>query len=223
MTKSFVREVWIKIFVGAVLLSLPAQLLAQAGPAERSFAQSKTSIESVLKSMQASMAGRLPTLDGFASPVDGRSLDRYQRAYYQATAEVTPTPTGSVVRITAKVTAWYNDPANAHSGYQLLKSNGRLETDLLDQLEDQLAKSTAKKEPTPAAAVTAKPSAAQPLPSRVGASTTVSEPGISAPQPKFPETDRTFSSSLKHGLASDLIAKPNGAPASESASSPLQA
>lgn len=222
MRKSFVPKVLALILVAAVQ-PFPSRLWAQTTITERSFAQSKASLESVLKSMQASMAGRLPTLDGFASPAEGRSLDHYQRGYYQATAEITPTATGSIVRITAKVTAWYNDPANAHSGYQLLKSNGRLEADLLDQLEDQLAKNTPRKEPTPAATVAAKPTSAQPPPSGVGASTTSSEPGISAPQPKFPETDRTFSSSLKHGLASDLNAKPNGAPASESASSPIQA
>ncbi len=222
MTRSFVRAGWAVIFVGAALLFVPSLLLAQTAPTERSFSQSKTSIETALKSMQASMAGRLPTLDGFASSAEGRSLDLYQRGYYQATAEVTATPTGSIVRVTAKVTAWYNDPASAHSGYQLLKSNGRLEADLLDQLEDQLAKNTAKDKPTAAAAIAAKPSipakASNPVAANSG-----SEPAISAPEPKFPETDRTFSSSLKHGLASDLNAKPNSAPANEVATSPVQA
>lgn len=212
MTRSFLRGIN-TAFVCAAAVLLPIRLLAQNAPTERSFPQSKTSIESALKGMQASMAGRLPVLDGFANPAEGRSLDRYQRGYYQATAEVTSAPNGSVVRITAKVTAWYSDPANAHSGYQLLKSNGRLEGDLLDQLEDQLAKSTTKKEPTVAA------TSAPPKPITTAKTP---EPAIAAPEPKFPDTNKTFASSLKNSLASERNSKADRSPASAPASSPIQ-
>jgi hypothetical protein len=90
------------------------------------------------------------------------------------------------------VTAWYADPVAARSGYQLLTSNGRLEADVLDQLAEQLAKVTTENSSRTASVATPKPSAESP------AST---EPTISAPAPKFPETDRTFSSSLSEGLA----------------------
>jgi hypothetical protein len=127
----------------ALLLSCLVALLptadAQIDSNERAFPQSKATVEKALKAMQVSLAGRLPVLDGFALP--DHPLDRYQRGYYQATAQVTAVPAGgSVVRISVKVTAWLSDPVGPKSGYQLLNSNGRLEADLLDQLGEQLAK-----------------------------------------------------------------------------------
>jgi hypothetical protein len=171
---------------------LTANLAAQTNPNERSFPQSKATVEKALAALQANLAGRLPVLDGFAKPGE-RPLDRYQRAYYQSTVQVSSTPSGgSLVRVSTKVTAWYADPVASRSGYQLLTSNGRIEADLLDQLGDQLAKVTTESGNRTASVATPKPTAESP------AST---EPTISAPAPKFPETDKTFSSSLSEGLA----------------------
>ena len=128
-----------------------AQTSADASAAERTFPQSKAAVEKALKAMQANLAGHLPALEGFAQPAD-RGLENYQRAYYQATVQISSTAAGSMVQVSAKVTAWYNDPAGTHSGYQLLPSNGRLEADLLDQLEEQLARNSPAK-PEPAAPV----------------------------------------------------------------------
>jgi hypothetical protein len=89
------------------------------------------------------------------------------------------------------VTAWYADPVASRSGYQLLTSNGRLEADLLDQLSELLARNSE------AGSATAPPTPPEPTP-LPPAST---QSSISAPTPKFPDTDRTFSSSLSHGLA----------------------
>jgi hypothetical protein len=118
---------------------LCAAAFAQAGEYERAFPQSKASVEKALKEMQAATGGRLPVLDGFATPGD-HPLESYKRGYYQARFQVSAAPSGgSIVRVSARVTAWYNDPVASKSGYQLLNSNGRLEGDLLDQLSDQLA------------------------------------------------------------------------------------
>jgi hypothetical protein len=163
----------------------------QSNPAERTYTQSKAAIEKALKAMQANMAGHLPILEGFAKPGD-HTLDRYQRGYYQATAEVVSNPSGgSLVRIKAKVTAWYSDPSSSHSGYQLLTSNGRLESDLLDQLAEQLAATPSEKEGTGNAAVKASPEGSR-------------DERPSAPEPtrKFPETNSTISSSVKEWAAS---------------------
>jgi len=137
------RFLWIALALAATF-SLPFAR-AQASPAaanpnsERAFPQSRAAIEKALKSLQAALSGRLPSLEGFAEPGD-HPLDRYQRGFYQSTVQVTATASGgALVRVSTKVTAWYNDPAAAHSGYQLLTSNGRLEADLLDQLADRLA------------------------------------------------------------------------------------
>jgi hypothetical protein len=171
---------------------LAANLAAQTNPNERSFPQSKAAVEKALAALQANLAGRLPVLDGFAKPGE-HSLDRYQRAYYQSSVQVSSTPSGgSLVRVSTKVTAWYTDPVASRSGYQLLTSNGRIEADLLDQLGEQLAKVATENSRQTASVATPKPTAESP------AST---EPTISATAPKFPDTDKTFSSSLSEGLA----------------------
>ena len=119
---------------------------------ERTFPQSKATIEKALKGMQSNLAGRLPTLDGFAKPGE-QLLDHYQRGYFQSAVQVISNPSGgSTVRVTTKVTAWYADPTGAHSGYQLLTSNGRLEADLLDQLADEVGRGTSETEVRTAAA-----------------------------------------------------------------------
>jgi len=180
--------VWLCIIAPAVAV----QVWAQETPNERAFPQSKVAVEKVLASVQASLSGHLPVLDGFARPAE-HPLDRYQRGYFQSTVQVSATPSGgSLVRITTKVTAWYADPLASHSGYQLLISNGRLEADLLDQLSELLAKNSTAGGNRVASAGTSKPSSESPA---------TAEPAISAPSPKFPETDRPYSSSLGQGLA----------------------
>ena len=166
--------------------------VAQAGGMERSFPQSKTTIEQVVRAMQSVEAGRLPVLAGFATAAD-RPLDRYQHGYYQAKIQVSSNPSGgSVVRVSVQVTAWFNDPAGAHSGYQLLTSNGRLESDILDRISDQLtARST-----QPVASPVSPPS---PPPAAKEAAR--DEPNISAPLPRLPDSGGGLSSSLAEGLA----------------------
>lgn len=101
-----------RVAVRVVSLGVLAVLCTVAVPAqtnsyERAFAQSKATVEKALTAMQASLAGHLPVLDGFAKP-DDHPLDRYQRGYYQATVQVSSTSSGgSVVRVSTKVTAWY--------------------------------------------------------------------------------------------------------------------
>ena len=95
-----------------------------------------------MKKLQPSMAGRLPVVEGFVANPD-QSLDHYRRAYYQTSVQVSAkSARDCIVRVTTKITAWYTDPAGVHSGYRLLNSNGRLESDLLDQLSDEVAANT---------------------------------------------------------------------------------
>jgi len=209
---------------------------AQGSGYERTFVESKANVEKVLKEMQASMAGRLPVLDGFALAGD-RPLDRFQRGYFQSTVQVTPTAAGgSVVHVSTKVTAWYSDPIPSRSGYQLLSSNGRLEVDLLDELTAELATRTAATpipagnnanpqpaqqrppvSPTPSSPSPAHPSPAASTPARTvpPAQTIASARPVdstpSAPSPRLPETGGTFSSSLSSPLAHGLAAERSGA------------
>ncbi len=184
---------------------------AQGNANERTFPQSKATVEKALKEMQSATAGRLPVLDGFATPGD-HPLDRYQRGYYQSKFQVSSTPSGaSVVTVSVEVTAWYSDPVAARSGYRVLTSNGRLEADLLDQLADQLTgKGSLAGTSSPASA------ARRPFPSEKSASGQSSsgqssgqpaksadstEPTISAPVPRLPETGGGLSSSLAQSLS----------------------
>jgi len=81
------------VFSLVVLLVAVQSSYAQAGPNERTYRQSKSAVEKALKELQPSMSGRLPALEGFASPSD-HPLNRYQRAYYQSAAQVSSIPSG---------------------------------------------------------------------------------------------------------------------------------
>ncbi|MGA8428680.1 MAG: hypothetical protein WB729_02585 [Candidatus Sulfotelmatobacter sp.] len=194
----------------AAIVSCSLAGWAQEGAYERSFAQPKNTVEKVLQQLQPSMSGRLPVLEGFATPND-HPLNSYRRGFYQVVAQVSSTASGAtVVRLTTKVTAWYADPVIGHSGYRLLTSNGRLEADLLDQLSDQLAMQPS----TAASKRTDQPpsvSSAVPAPANTETSnqkTSASEPSLSAPMPRLPETGGSLSSSLS--LSRDLAASAHG-------------
>jgi hypothetical protein len=124
--------------LGAILsLLLVALTLAQAVPYARSYPKSREVVDAALKELQAYSGQKLPIVDGFVATTD-KPLDQYERAFYQFSIELLPgTSSGTIVRITAKITAWYADKDPAKSGYQLLPSNGRLELDLLDRLEEK--------------------------------------------------------------------------------------
>jgi hypothetical protein len=180
------------------------QATSQAGPYERTYRQSKSAVEKALKELQPTMRGRLPVLEGFAAPAD-HPLSRYQRGYYEASAQVSSTASGgALVRVNTKLTAWYKDSIDSRSGYQLLISNGRLESDLLDQLSDLLSSSGgatnsggSSTKGVPANAPIVAP-AKQPTTVEKGVG---AEPEISAPMPQLPEGARTFSSSLQSGIS----------------------
>jgi hypothetical protein len=179
---------------------------------ERTFPQSKATVEKALKDMQTATAGRLPALEGFATSAD-HPLDHYQRGYYQSKFQVIATPSGgSIVQVNVQVTAWYVDPVAARSGYQVLPSNGRLEADLLDQLADQLASkgaqatasspATAARKPFPSERSASGHSSSKQSSSMQSAQTPdPAETTISAPLPQLPETGGGFSPSLSQGLA----------------------
>jgi hypothetical protein len=90
-----------------------------------------------MHNIQSYPGGKLPTLEGFASA--DHPLDKYQRGYYEYVLHIrTTSPTETLVHVDVKITAWYAGASAANSGYQVLKSSGRLESDFLDALEDKL-------------------------------------------------------------------------------------
>ncbi len=165
-----------------LLCAIPMLVSAQGEsgggiPYQRSFPQSKAIIEKCIKELQ-SCAGRLPVLDGFTVPGD-RPLNRFQRGYYQCATQVRARISGgSTIRVRATITAWYNDPVAGKSDYQVLPSNGRLETDFLDQLQERLGLEASSVVPNSRTSSTP----AQTSKSKPG----TPEPTISAPTPGDP-------------------------------------
>jgi hypothetical protein len=212
----------------ATVQSGGAQTGPQAGAYERTYRQPKNSVEKALKELQAAMSGRLPALEGFALPGD-HPLNRYQRAYYQSAVQVSSNASGgSVVRVSTKVTAWYTDSTAARSGYQLLASNGRLESDLLDELTDLLAgraggtsSGESSSQNSSQTSSSSFPALAPPSawdkrreaankgvkPEAVNKET--ADSSISAPTPQFPQTGRAFSQAMQPGLSARQLADPS--------------
>lgn len=128
-----------RVFLTACLvLACAARSRGQAIPYARSFSQPKAQIEDALKSLQAFSGQKLPILDGFVASTS-KPLDRYERGFYQFSIETLPEDNGAtIVRLSAKITAWYADRDVAKSGYEVLPSNGRLELDFLDRLQEKL-------------------------------------------------------------------------------------
>jgi hypothetical protein len=148
---------------------------------ERTFSQTKLVVEKALKGLQPT-SGRLPTLEGFVQE-GNRNLDQFQRGYYECSVAVAPSASGgSMVRVTAKITAWHQGTIPAKSGYETLPSNGRLESDLLDRLAGALqgpsnASGSAKAAP---------PLERVPSPSSPSVYAHSSEPTLAAPMPQLP-------------------------------------
>jgi len=112
--------------------------IAQDNAYQRAFPVSVLEAGAALQKMSPSSKGRLPTLEGFVQQAD-QPIERYDKGYFECTFQLSPTAdAGTLVRATAKVTAWYRDPDAAHSGYRVLVSNGRLESDVLDRLAEVL-------------------------------------------------------------------------------------
>ncbi|HXM96939.1 MAG TPA: hypothetical protein VN982_00535 [Candidatus Dormibacteraeota bacterium] len=147
MKKNFLLMKRSRMFFGWLLLAgivCQAQLvLAQAVPYARTYARSKEDVDGALKELQAYAGQKLPIVDGFVA-MGAEPLDRYERAFYQFSIDILPaTPGSCVVRLSAKITAWYADKDPAKSGYRVLPSNGRLELDLLDRLTEKFGGKTA--------------------------------------------------------------------------------
>ncbi len=128
---------WLLFFI--ICSALPHAAAAQAVPYARSFSKSKEEVGKALNELQAYAGQKLPIVDGFVAAGD-QSLDLYERAFYQFSIDLLPGTTNdaTIVRVSAKITAWYADRDPSKSGYQVLPSNGRLELDLLDRLSDKL-------------------------------------------------------------------------------------
>ena len=121
---------------------------AESGAAERTYPVPLERVQRSLDQLGA-RGGRLPMLDGFASGVSGD--DHYEQPFFQYRVQtVAVDDSHTRVKVEAKISAWYLDPKPSRSQYRSLPSNGRLEVDLLDRLQDLLAGKTSRPDPAPA-------------------------------------------------------------------------
>jgi hypothetical protein len=131
------RAHWVAAGFLVATFSLAQDSSATKAGSERAFPQTVAAVQAALQKLPGGASGRLPVLDGFVVP-GSHPLSGYQSPYYHCEVKVTPVKSGgSRVRATAKITAWFNGPGG--SGYEALESNGRVESDLLDRLQDALA------------------------------------------------------------------------------------
>jgi len=164
---------------------------------EKNFQASSVEVQKTLQSLQPS-SGRLPILDGFVAAGDS-PLERYQRGYYQFSIQVIPHGSNqSIVRVSAKITAWYAGETPAASGYRVLPSNGRLEGDFLDRLNEALS---AKGSPDTSDNLTAKSDVVQPnrstvnkqaLPDNLASNSTIAFPPTSTNAPLLPSREQAL-------------------------------
>ncbi len=171
-----------QLAVACLLILLGAALgaAAQSASQERTYQVPKAEVDKALQALHANAGGPLPTLEGFVNPRQ-EFLDDYQRGYYQYRLVVTAVnATETKVQVNAKITAWHK------AGYEVLPSNGRLESDLLDNLGDALRTKNA-------GAATPASSSARPA----------------ANIPDAPSSDRSGSSPLKDAVAPPPIPLPH--------------
>ena len=149
-----------------VLLLASAVAAAQSNTAERVFPVSRAGLEKALVSLHANTPGRLPILDGFVAP-EIPALEKYQRGYYQYKLDIRPAAAKTTsLRVSAKVTAWYAGDKSTPAGYRALPSNGRLEADLVERLEEALQQKSADVAPDNLDATASSPAANPPADGR---------------------------------------------------------
>src|ERR1700678_837852 len=169
------------ILVAAILLA-PSGARGESEIYQRVYPNSPEELKRARDTIKSKTKGRLPVLDGFVIP-QGQPLERYSRGYFECTLQVLPSGSGqAIVRAAAKITAWYTDPEAFRSGYQIIPSNGRLENDALDRIEEALAGSV----DTRSSNSLSSSSRAASAPSGGGLQPSVNREAAAAPQPARP-------------------------------------
>jgi hypothetical protein len=165
---SLISKGCISFLLWCLCHSIPAA--AQQSVNQRSFFVTSSEISGAIVKIGATTKGRLPTLEGFVHQPD-QPIERYSKGYFECTFQLLPPVDGSTtVRVVAKVSAWYTDPDPAQSGYRILSSNGRLESDALDRLAEVLPASASDGDhahptaPLPSPTTTAAASSYHPAP-----------------------------------------------------------
>ena len=187
MTATRRWTLWLLAWCAPIFLFAAAG--AQSVPLQRAFPRSKSDVEKTLRDLHAYSGGRLPILDGFVA--GEQPLEHYQRPYNQYSVQVTsPDGAAAVVHVSARITAWYAGESAAQSGYRVLPSNGRLETDLLDRLSEALGVKTGEaQEPVPATR-SHSDTGTRSAPAAASSATAPDQPAAAVlPHPRFGQTE----------------------------------
>ncbi|HST11975.1 MAG TPA: hypothetical protein VLL05_16475 [Terriglobales bacterium] len=138
-------------------ISLPALILIalcsyswtqtdDSAAVERSYPFSVEAVQKALQRIGGFGGGKLPVLDGFVTTTDP---ERYDHPYFQYRVHLKSIDANNtLVSVEAKISALFVNQDPAHPEYQSLPSNGRLESDLHDRLQQALRGSSI---PSPAA------------------------------------------------------------------------
>lgn len=165
-TSLFATRAIFSVFMSLMLWSLllaGGYASAQTPAYQRTIHRSVAEVQTFLQTLRPEASGRLPTLEGFVQQ-DDQPLEHFDRGYFECTFQVVAAVGGgTMVQATAKITAWYTDPMPARSGYRVVVSNGRLENDFLDRIEEALiptgkSPSATAQKPSSIAPVAAAPS-----------------------------------------------------------------
>ena len=110
--------------------------MAQSETVEREFDHPIDDLRQSLEALQASQTRKLPTVRGFVT--DNLALGTYERPYYQFETELVPRNADrTLLRVKARITAWHTGSSTMEE-YRSLTSNGRLESDFLEQVSRYL-------------------------------------------------------------------------------------
>jgi hypothetical protein len=161
------------VFVVALLAAATWGQSENPMSVERTFAYPPDVVKSALDRVAGAGGGKLPMIDGFVM-VAVPDMDRYERPYYQYRVQLLPGDNNSsIVKVEARISAWYSDPDPARSQYRSLPSNGRLENDYLDHLQQSLTPGSSKANGIP-----------KPIPSTIIPSGSSRPDSLSAPDSK---------------------------------------
>lgn len=135
------RRILVPFLIVAVLCGHVWAQSEDTAPVERTYPFSVDAVQKALQRIGGFGGGKLPVLDGFVTATDP---ERYDHPYFQYRVHLKSVdPNTTLVSVEAKISALFVNQDPAHPEYQALPSNGRLESDLHDRLQQALRATSA--------------------------------------------------------------------------------
>ena len=135
------RRILVPFLIFAALCGHVWAQSEDTAPVERTYPFSVDAVQKALQRIGGFGGGKLPVLDGFVNATDP---ERYDHPYFQYRVHLKSVdPNTTLVSVEAKISALFVNQDPAHPEYQALPSNGRLESDLHDRLQQALRATSA--------------------------------------------------------------------------------